>query len=102
MLVRCIIVQRNCRYPGEYQPELWDAWSEYVLEDNPDGYAESLGKAHNILGSELTAVRELEVIISEGVIDNLFRVPTTVANINRNPNRETVEYHGGHPDARYP
>lgn len=86
MLVRCIIVQRKSHYVGEFAPELWDAWSEYVLEDNPDGYAKKLGEAHKLLGTELTGVRELEVIIPEGVITDLFRVPTTVADINRNPN----------------
>lgn len=86
MLIRCIIVQRKSRYIGEFEPELWDAWSEYVLEDNPDGYAEKLGEAHKLLGTELTQVRELEVIIPEGSITELFRVPKTVANINRNPN----------------
>jgi hypothetical protein len=85
VLVRCIIVQRTSRYPGEYAPELWDAWSEYRSGYLRGRYDESLAQAHLLVATEFDAVRELDVVISEGVIADLFRVPTTVANINRNP-----------------
>ena len=75
MKVRCIIAQRKCRYPGQYAPELLDAWSEYVFEDNPEGYAERLDEEQKRVGTEYEAVRELDIVVPDTAIDALFLVP---------------------------
>lgn len=79
MLIRCIIVQRKCRYPGEFAPELVDAWSEYVMEDNLEGYAEVLKREQGYVGTEYDALRELDVEIPDAAIDRLFDIPIVKA-----------------------
>lgn len=42
MKIYAIFGQRTCDYPDEYAPELLEAWDEYAVEENPQGWDEKL------------------------------------------------------------
>lgn len=77
MRIRMIIGQYPESYPGEYMPNVLDAWDEYVLEDNYEGFEEKLQKYKSwVQEGELEAVRVLDVEISDDAVLDLFKVPT--------------------------
>ncbi len=45
MEIICLFAQRNCRYDGEYAPELLAAIDEYGDDDNPEFIDEAKEKA---------------------------------------------------------
>lgn len=83
MKIRLIIAQYKERYPGEYMPNVVDAWDEYVLEDNWEGYQESLAKHKAREDSDYEAVRELIVTVPDEAILKLFKddVPVVAAKV---------------------
>ena len=54
---------------------VYSAWDEGTLEENYDGFKESLDKAVSEYGAE--CVRQQIVRVPWGRIDDLFTVPTT-------------------------
>ena len=42
MKIKLIIGHRHESYDGQYAPEVLDAWDEYCLDENYEGFTESL------------------------------------------------------------
>jgi hypothetical protein len=83
MQIRLIIAQYKQSYPGEYMPNVVDAWDEYVLEDNWQGYEEALAKHKAGEGTdyEPNGVKELIVTVPDDVITGLFDIPVVEAQV---------------------
>jgi hypothetical protein len=75
MRIRLIVAQYKCHYPGEFMPNVVDAWDEYVLEDNDRGYQEALAKHEAMVPNGYEWVRELDVTVPDDVIEGLADVP---------------------------
>lgn len=77
--IRLIIAQWKCSYPGELMPNVVDAWDDYVLQDNWDGYEEALKSHRDRVGTDYEWVRELDVQVPESVVSALAFVPSVAA-----------------------
>lgn len=75
MRIRLIVAQYKQRYEGQYMPNVMDAWDEYVLDENGEGYQEKLQKYQAMVPNELEWVRELDVTVPDDVITSLADVP---------------------------
>lgn len=75
MEIRLIIAQYPQQYDGQYMPNVVDAWDEYAMDGNEEGYAEALAKHQAKLGIDYEAVRELTVTVPDQVVTDLFVVP---------------------------
>lgn len=81
MKIHMIVVQYNQRYPGEYMPNVVDVWDEYTMDENPDGYLESLRKHEAMVPKDYEAVRELIVHVPDDAITSLFDIPETIGRV---------------------
>lgn len=81
MEIRLIIAQYRNRYPGEHAPNVVDAWDEYTLMDNWEGYNEALRKHQEMVPSEYEAVRELTITVPDIAVDSLFEIPIVDAEV---------------------
>lgn len=78
MRIRLIVGQYKESYPGEYMPNVLDAWDEYTLDENHEGFEEKLRKYEGWVESgDIEAVRLLDVEIPDDAVLDLFKVPTT-------------------------
>lgn len=77
MRIKIIIAQYPQSYPGQYMPNVVDAWDEFTLEDNWEGFETSL-KKHEALALDGTyeGVRVLDVIVPDASVLALFQTPT--------------------------
>lgn len=78
MKLRCIVAQPIQVYAGQLLPEIVDAWGEYTIEDNPEGYAKALREHQQAVGTDYEAVRELVLEVPESVLTGLFEIPHAV------------------------
>jgi hypothetical protein len=78
--VRLIIAQYKQSYPHELMPNVVDAWDEYTMDSNPEGYQEALDKHRAKEGDdyEYGGVRELIVELPQSAVTKLFD-PVTVS-----------------------
>lgn len=74
--VTLVIAQYTQRYAGEYAPNVVDAWDEYVIADNNEGFNESLAKHEARVGKDYEWVRTLVVTIPQDVVFSLADPPT--------------------------
>lgn len=81
MKVNLIIAQYNVSYPGELMPNVMDAWDEFALEENFEGYEESLKRYEARVGLNYEWVRVLVVDIPDDVVENLNKPPVVVAKV---------------------
>jgi hypothetical protein len=65
------------RYEGEYAPEVLDAWDENCLDENYEGFEESLAKIKS--QSDFADVRVLAVDVPDEAVYDLFEVPVVSA-----------------------
>ena len=70
--IRLIIAQYKQGYPGQYMPNVMEAWDEYVLEDNQSGYEEKLKEHRDRIGKDYEDVKELIVVVPQDTILDLF------------------------------
>lgn len=72
--IHLIVAQYKQSRPGEFMPTVVDAWDEYTFEINEEGYQESLAKHRAKEGTdyETMGVRELQVVLPQSAITNLF------------------------------
>jgi hypothetical protein len=73
--IRLIFAQWKCSYPGELMPNVVDSWDEYLMEDNHDGFAESLARHEARVGTDYEWVRCLDVQVPFDIIESLADVP---------------------------
>jgi hypothetical protein len=79
MEIRLIIGQYPQRYPGQYMPNVLDAWDEYTLEDNWEGYEEKLNQYKSwVEKGELEGVREMVIRVPTDTVLALFDPPPVV------------------------
>lgn len=77
MKIRMIVAQYPERYAGEYMPNIVDAWDEYVMDDNPEGFNDALKKHEALVASgDYEAVRVLDVEVPDSAVLGLFQIPT--------------------------
>jgi hypothetical protein len=60
-------------------PNVVDAWDEFTMEENPQGYYEALKKARKEHGVD--AVRELQIELPQSAILDLYQTPHVRANV---------------------
>ena len=73
MKFHMIIGKREDLYEGENAPELLDAWDEYSVAENHEGYTEKLRSLEDSDGFE--AVRVLIVKVPDEAVDKIFETP---------------------------
>ena len=74
-----IFGMRKRNYEGEYAPELLDAWDEYTMTENYEGFNEKFNKFKR--DPEFSEVRLMEIAIPEAAVYGLFEVPTLEASV---------------------
>jgi hypothetical protein len=84
MKVRLIIVQYKCLYPGQFAPNVADAWDEYTLEDNYEGFEKAVAEheARRGVDYERDGVKVLDVEVPTSAVEALFEVPTVKAQVS--------------------
>lgn len=76
MRIRLIVGQYPQSYDGQLMPNVLDAWDEFVLEDNYEGFAEKLAEYESwVTKGDLEAVRVLDVIVPDIAVTGLFDIP---------------------------
>lgn len=70
MTIHCLFVQRVCRYPGEYAPELFAAIDEIGDSDNPDYLNDEEQKAKE--DSDISFSRRMEIQVDDKEFDRIF------------------------------
>ena len=72
MIINLIVI----RQPGTVEDTFWtsEAWDEYTIDENPEGFDEAIEKAHKEYGGD--HVRVLQVRIPKGSLAKPFEVPT--------------------------
>jgi hypothetical protein len=84
MKIQLIIGQNAQTYPGEYMPNVVDAWDEYACDGNWEGYQDALKRQQKNFGAE--NVREIMIEIPDRELTGLWDIPTGHVNIiKRNP-----------------
>lgn len=68
---------------------LKDAWDEYSIDENPDGFASKLADAKKTHKD----VRVIEILVDEADISSCFRAPVVDGTVNTPP--PNVELQGG-------
>lgn len=79
--IRLIVVQYAQHYEGQLMPNVVDAWDEYSLEENGEGYEKSLAAQQARVGTDYEWVRELDVTVPANVVENLAFVPNVAGTI---------------------
>ena len=73
MKIYLIVGKYRDNYPGETMPTILDSWDEYVRDDNPEGYHESLAKYQDQVGrGYIAGVKELTIEIPDEAVTKLF------------------------------
>ena len=72
MKIYLIFGQRKCSYPGQYAPELLEAWDEFAWDENPD-IGDTLLQEH-IAPGEFESVRIITTEISTKSIEDILSV----------------------------
>jgi hypothetical protein len=86
MIVKLIVGQYPQDYAGQYMPNVLDAWDEFVLEDNYEGFEQSLAKHEKMVqDGDLEAVRVLNIFIPDNALTKLFEPPTVEAFVVEDP-----------------
>lgn len=81
MDIRLIIAQYPQNYPGESMPNVVDAWDEYTLDDNYEGYEAALKHHQDQVGTTYEAVRVAVIQVPDQAILDLFEPPTLPASL---------------------
>jgi hypothetical protein len=70
MIIHCLFVQRVCRYPGEYAPELFGAIDDIGNGEDPDylNVEEESAKAD----SDIKFSRRMTIEVSDKEFDRIF------------------------------
>ena len=80
MRINLIVGQYPQQYDGQYMPNVLDAWDEYTMEDNYQGFLEAVGKYEGwVAKGDLEAVRVLAVNVPDEAVLDLFKVPVVDA-----------------------
>lgn len=75
MDIHLIIAQyRGCSIP-QYMPNVIEAWDEYMLDDNYEGWKAALDAAQAKVGDDYEAVRVMIVEVPDQAVVNLFEPP---------------------------
>ena len=68
---------RQERYKGEYNPEPFFCWSEYEVEENPEGFATECAKARESRAAEFAAMKVFAIEVNEdAIVKQLLEAPT--------------------------
>lgn len=70
MKITMVWGQRNCKYPGQYAPELLEAMSEYANEDNPNVINDAY-KKYSLCG-DFSHVAVVRANIKSEVIEDIL------------------------------
>lgn len=82
MRIRLIIGQYPQQYDGQLMPSVLEAWDEFTLEDNQQGFNEKLAEYESwVAKGDLEAVRLLDVTIPDFAITTLFDIPTIAGRV---------------------
>lgn len=69
MWLHILFGQRMQRYDGEYAPEPLECWSEYEVDENPEGFQEAIKKHQAKLGNEFDKMQVFKVRVDQDFID---------------------------------
>lgn len=82
MRIRLIIGQYPQQYDGQLMPNVLDAWDEFVLDDNQEGFDKKLAEYESwVLKGDLEAVRVLDVTIPDFAVTTLFDIPNIAGRV---------------------
>jgi len=75
MRIYAIFGQRNCTYEDEYAPELLEAWDEYAIDENEQGWDEKLDKWFSMQGpsKEFSKIEVFHIEVDEEMIYRVLR-----------------------------
>lgn len=62
-------------------PELLEAWDEYSVDSNPEGWEAAKQEALESLGTDLHEYRVLDVFLGDDWIARAFRTPVVVGDV---------------------
>ncbi len=79
MKIYCLFGQRKCLYPGQHAPELLEAWDEYSVEENPEGFAQAMQKAREENQEDMVSIAPYCISINEERIKHALANVTEVA-----------------------
>lgn len=84
MIVYCIWVI----WKGERTPSLWNAWDDHSVNENMDGWEELIQKAkYMVADGEIDDFRVIRFTVYSDEIENCFKMPTMIADIEREVQR---------------
>lgn len=78
MNLHILFGQRKQSYAGEHAPEPLLCWSEYEIEENPEGFDQEVLEKTKKAESDFSAVRLIVVEVDQDKIARLLNEPPTV------------------------
>jgi hypothetical protein len=78
MKLHILFGQRKQRHSGEFAPEVLDCWDEYSIDENHDGFIESIKNKKEIYGPSMENMRVIEVDVDSDIIYKLLNETPTV------------------------
>lgn len=60
---RLLVLQRVCRHPGEFAPEVVSVVDEWTLDENPDWWPTEVRAQKSAVGSDADAWAEVEITL---------------------------------------
>lgn len=79
MIVKSLWITRKSE--PEY-PELLEAWDEYSIDQNPEGFEEACDEAIKAVGTDVEAIRYIDMFVAHQDIDKAFAPPVVTTQIS--------------------
>lgn len=76
MNLHILFAQRRQSYDGEHAPEALLCWTEFDVDENPDGFDEAVAEAQK--APDFTAFRVILVKVDGDKIDRLLNRPPVI------------------------
>lgn len=71
-VVRSLWITRKSIDAGFHPPELVEAWDEWSIDENPEGWQEACKRALDAVGSDLSAHRYIDIRVSGDALASTF------------------------------
>ncbi len=71
--IRSLWITRKSIDSGFHPPELVEAWDEWSIDENPDGWQEACKRALDAVGSDLSSHRYIDLRVSGDALDSAFQ-----------------------------
>ena len=89
LAARLLILQRKCRYPGEYAPEIFAVVDEWTLDENPSWWPSEVAKHKEAVGPDADAWADVEIHLPLAAVRAALNPVVTAIAVRLTPPTDT-------------